>query len=461
VRQREGFHWFRRWRPTPQQERVLDALLEGRSNAEIAADLGISQDGAKWHVSQLLGETGLEGRHELADWWRGRRERVEARRGLWPPAGLVARAALVAPIVVLGVWLVTSSPLIGGDDDAKGEASQPVPGALASTPLPTAVPSPTPRPSLSWVFDLAAGTAMEMQPFGALMQWLGPERLLSNAGSKMVIVDATGALVADALGTRPQGALYVDQAAGKALAVESNQALWEWDPASGQKRLLLDLGSPPLLPRATSTRMVDVSAAARRIAVGDVVDGSLGVEVMNLDGSERRLVWQEEEGAWLQQLDLSPDGRRLVVATATRTVDGARVSDEPRAVTVLDARTGSVLYRIEPPVRWSPLRWAGPDRVLLAGTEIPFQPSTVVEIRDGSSTRGPDPQGLLCISPDGRYGLYWYQAVTGGVAYRPYGQRVVDFETGGVVLEQVTGVQGGQCDWTEDSTKAVISPGGK
>lgn len=439
---------------------MLDALLEGKSNAEIAGELGISQDGAKWHVSQLMGETGLDDRHALAAWWREQRERVEARRGLWPLAGLLARAALLAPAAVVGVWLLLSSPLFSRDG-LDGASSQPAPGALASTPLSTAVPSPTPRPSLSWVFDLAAATATEMQPFGALMQWLGPGRLLSNAGSKMVLVDPTGALVADALGTRPQGALYIDQSAGKALAVESNQALWEWDPASGEKRLLLDLGPPPVLPRATSTRMVDVSASAGRIAVGDVRDGSLRVEVIGLDGSGRSLVWQEEGGAWLQQLEFSPDGRRLIVATATRTVEGARVSDEPRAVVVLDAVTGAVLYRIEPPVRWSPLRWAGPDRVLLTGTEIPFQPSTLVDLRDGSRIPGPDPQGLLCTSPNGRYGLYWYQGVTGRVADRPYGQRVVDLESGAVVLEQITGLQGGQCDWTEDSAKAVISPGGK
>jgi hypothetical protein len=300
-----------------------------------------------------------------------------------------------------------------------------------------------------------------MQPFGALMQWLRPDRLLSYAGAETLIVDFTGAVITRAQGTLPRGALYIDQSAGKALAVEGSQAVWEWDPASGEKRLLVDLGPPPVLPRATSNRMVDLSASAGRIAVGDVLDGSLRVEVMGLDGSERRLVWQEEEGAWLQQLELSPDGRRLVIATATRRVDGARVSDEPRAVTALDVVTGSVLYRIEPPVRWSPLRWAGPGRILLTGSEIPFQPSTLIDLRDGSSAPGPEPQGLLCISPDGRYGLYWYQAVTGRVADRPYGQRAVDFETGAVVLEQVTGLQGGQCDWTRDSTKAVVSPGGK
>ena len=51
---------------TPAERRVLDALREGGTNAEIAARLGISADGVKYHVSNMLGKLGLENRQQLA-----------------------------------------------------------------------------------------------------------------------------------------------------------------------------------------------------------------------------------------------------------------------------------------------------------------------------------------------------------------------------------------------------------
>ena len=75
---KQGYHWTRRfWRPTRQQRRVLDALIEGRTNPEIAALLDISLDGAKWHVSHLFEKTDCETRQELAGWWLEHRERYQ------------------------------------------------------------------------------------------------------------------------------------------------------------------------------------------------------------------------------------------------------------------------------------------------------------------------------------------------------------------------------------------------
>ena len=41
---------------TPAEWRVLDALREGGTNAEIAARLGISPDAVKYHISNMLGK---------------------------------------------------------------------------------------------------------------------------------------------------------------------------------------------------------------------------------------------------------------------------------------------------------------------------------------------------------------------------------------------------------------------
>jgi DNA-binding CsgD family transcriptional regulator len=49
---------------------VLDGIAAGKSNGVLARERGISVDGVKWHVSELLGDTGCADRHELAAWWR-------------------------------------------------------------------------------------------------------------------------------------------------------------------------------------------------------------------------------------------------------------------------------------------------------------------------------------------------------------------------------------------------------
>ena len=74
MKPREGYRWQpRAWAPNPRQGAILDALIQGRTNAEIGRAVGISADGVKWYVSQFLLETGLTNRRELAGWWRERR----------------------------------------------------------------------------------------------------------------------------------------------------------------------------------------------------------------------------------------------------------------------------------------------------------------------------------------------------------------------------------------------------
>ena len=69
---REGYRWQSRpWRPSDVQARILDGVAGGRTNAEIAAELGMTLDGVKWHVSRALSETGLSDRQSLARWWQG------------------------------------------------------------------------------------------------------------------------------------------------------------------------------------------------------------------------------------------------------------------------------------------------------------------------------------------------------------------------------------------------------
>ena len=51
--------------PVTRQVRVLDLVCRGRSNKEIALELGVTESDVKYHVSQLLRANGVESRVEL------------------------------------------------------------------------------------------------------------------------------------------------------------------------------------------------------------------------------------------------------------------------------------------------------------------------------------------------------------------------------------------------------------
>lgn len=89
------------------QRRVLDLLVQGKTNGEIAATLGITLDGAKWNVSEILGKLGLATREEAADYWRWRNRHgrgvVRALRGLAGPAALKWATGGVAAMAVAAI----------------------------------------------------------------------------------------------------------------------------------------------------------------------------------------------------------------------------------------------------------------------------------------------------------------------------------------------------------------------
>jgi DNA-binding NarL/FixJ family response regulator len=60
---------------TPRQWEVLEHVREGLTNEQIARQLGISRDGAKFHVSEIITKLGVTSRREAATW---RRERETA-----------------------------------------------------------------------------------------------------------------------------------------------------------------------------------------------------------------------------------------------------------------------------------------------------------------------------------------------------------------------------------------------
>jgi DNA-binding CsgD family transcriptional regulator len=124
---------------TPRQREVLGLLARGHTNPDIARELGISLDGAKWHVSEVMSILGVSSREAAAAYWR-RENRLPARfvrtvRGLVAVPALRWTAAAGGGLAVVSVLVVLLLTTRGGD-----EAGQTIPDST-ETPAPT---TPTP-----------------------------------------------------------------------------------------------------------------------------------------------------------------------------------------------------------------------------------------------------------------------------------------------------------------------------
>ena len=90
---------------TPRERDVLERLARGHTNFAIAQDLGITLDGAKWHVGEILSKLGVGSREEAAAYWLrqsrlrriGRRvRRPLATFALLKPTAVIAAASVIA-----------------------------------------------------------------------------------------------------------------------------------------------------------------------------------------------------------------------------------------------------------------------------------------------------------------------------------------------------------------------------
>lgn len=156
---------------TDRQQEVLTLIAKGRTNPEIAAELGITLDGAKWHVREILSKLGVDSRDEAAAYWRqhrmpGRRL-ARAMRGLTGPS-LKWAVAAGASAGVLAVFIVVVVALSGGESP-QGSVVPTETGTASPTAAvtPTSGPSPTgapPTPSASPDLIMLPGMFVEPRP---------------------------------------------------------------------------------------------------------------------------------------------------------------------------------------------------------------------------------------------------------------------------------------------------------
>lgn len=128
---------------TEREREVLDLIARGRTNAEIAGQLGLSFWTAKWYVSEVISKLGVTSREEAAGRWRGVNSR-SARLGRAVKSLLgVPLAARVATAAVGVTALAGGAVVIGGlaKDGIVAEVSPDETATPAVTPLVPAIPT--------------------------------------------------------------------------------------------------------------------------------------------------------------------------------------------------------------------------------------------------------------------------------------------------------------------------------
>lgn len=126
------YHSRKRVELSDRQQHILDLLVKKYTNQQIADDVGMTLDGAKWHVTQIMTKLDVDTREEAAEFWRVHNGiRARLRRALLfttlePVRWVAAGTATAGVLAVVGVGIYLSWPRV---DDPLSAGS---PTALSS-----------------------------------------------------------------------------------------------------------------------------------------------------------------------------------------------------------------------------------------------------------------------------------------------------------------------------------------
>ena len=151
---------------TDRQKQVMELIARGFTNPQIAEKLGITLDGAKWHVREILTKVGAENREEAVAWWRREHrpsQRLQRAARVLVSATVLRIAAGVAVVVIAGV-LGTLALIALKDDEPPAAADNTATAAATATATTDTTPTPIAPPTTVGgkpVTQLAPGAPIE------------------------------------------------------------------------------------------------------------------------------------------------------------------------------------------------------------------------------------------------------------------------------------------------------------
>ncbi len=308
---------------TPRQQEVLALLRDGLTNPQIAERLGISLDGAKFLVGEVISRLGVADRAEAARWQPAVAAPAPASKLAWamapiailrkitpswlPPA--VSGAIIVGALAGIGVlaWAVVS---MGGSGRQETGVVPSTIGAANPNEIifTTRAPGEIPGTRNKWVvnvYDVSAqklmhtfeiGDGTDEQPVEVVA---AGHKLVANLSTRIVRYDIDGTNATELRRARDSGrfiGIGASPDGGLIAFTEQTQANW-----------------PTLAPSTQSTPAAYRAAIASVTSIG-VIETATGAQVMSVPQSDRQFdqfVGQAAEIIWRR------DGKRFVVSGYT------------------------------------------------------------------------------------------------------------------------------------------------
>lgn len=150
---------------TAKQRRVIALIERGKTNFEIAQELGVSLEGAKYHVSEILSKLEVDSREDAVRAWREYNSTGARVRRAWagvagiPILKFAIIAAATVPIVFVAVVIAIARGSNSGGGEVPAAGSTPTTTATSTAPAgSTAVAIPTTPPATTQTPDPGSGT---------------------------------------------------------------------------------------------------------------------------------------------------------------------------------------------------------------------------------------------------------------------------------------------------------------
>ncbi len=326
---------------TRRQREVLDLVAQGYTNAQIAEHLGVSLDGAKWHVREILSRLAVDSREEAAEIWsRERGVAGRARRSVRGYLGisLAVRVAAAGGVVAFGAVLVAVVVLVVTGRGDTGEPLSPEPTAsptLAAQAAPTSTPAI--RPRIAWRYTATEGYALVAAGDAGVFVAAGPD-YDSRPGRRFV------ASLDPAKGTERWRrdmacAPYQPALVGDLLVFACNDGIiYAFDPRTGDERWRSDTKGAPFSVAIAGDLLITGDMDPEYYGLGDfngqwyprgkvyAIDSRTGVERWRTEtGHEVAFVTVDGDQVFVAAYDSSGSG----TVTALATTDGTERWRQP------------------------------------------------------------------------------------------------------------------------------------